>query len=97
LGEITSGWVGFTLDWLLRYAKLPSRVPLLGGISSLAGAAALFVSAGYVLAFPMYAIVRRLTMRTDLRKYRGLTGTAPTTFWKTPPPVEKAPPREAEE
>jgi len=97
LAGITSGWIGFTLDWLLSYAKLPSRGALVEGIASLLSAGVLVAAAGYVLACPMYGIVRRLAMHADRKNYRALTGTGPTTCWKPEPRVENAPQSDARE
>ena len=86
---ITSSWVGVALDWLLRYARLPARPLLVEGIASLVGAGVLVALAGYVLAFPMYRLVRILVLRADRRNYHRLTGKDPTTHWGSDPMAEQ--------
>ena len=90
LSEITSGWIGSALDWLLLYARLPARATLIQAIASLLSAGILVALAGYVLAFPMYRLVRHLALYADRRNYRDLTGTDPTTRWKAEPVKEQA-------
>jgi predicted acylesterase/phospholipase RssA len=88
LSGITSGGIGVVLDWLLRYARLPARGPLVQGIATLLSAGALAALAGYVLAFPTYLLVRRLAMHADRHNYHDLTGTAPSASWGQEPEVE---------
>ena len=95
LSEVTAGWIGMGLDWLLRYAKLPPRGTLIDGISSLLSAGALLAIAGYVLAFLAFSIVRQLAMQADRRNYYKFTGTTPTTSWKPVESTEEQSPSES--